>query len=408
MKNDGIARRIDVNDASSDDDSTTDELTALIHRTDYPRDTVAADRTLRNFVTFSFLFAANPCAALACLSLATARLGKIGAYSSVILYLTYTFSSVMGATYIVKELGARNAMVIGMTLYCCYVACFWIAVSYPDLATISAASGAFLGGIGAGITWTAQGSYFSSASQDHALSMGCDWTECTASFSGIFAFAYLIEETIIHVSSYFLLEWGVPWTTIFALYAIMAILSTVSMVFVKDYPHSKRFDLDSSIESQLHEVTAALDLLFRDKKMPFLIWLSAAFGLSGSFLNSFVSGEVIRIALNDQESKTVGLFVSWTAGVAAISSLVFGKITHDHGKSPVMIFGNAAFFFVAMPFIVRPNLDSWTWQLLMLVYAFQGIGRATFESAVKATFADLYPYEKVNTRIQELSLIVQL
>ena len=376
-------------------DATADELTALVQRSDYPRDIPAADRTLQSFTVFSFLFSANPCAALACLSLATARLGKIGAFSSVILYLTYTLSSVMGATYIVKELGGRNAMMVGMSMYCFYVGCFWVAASFPDIAAISAVSGAFIGGIGAGITWTAQGSYFSSASEDHALNMGCKWSECTASLSGTFAFAYLIEETILHVSSYFLLQWGVPWTTIFAIYSIIAILSTISMLFVKDYPPSRKLEKNKNSENHFYDVTAALNLLLRDKKMPFLVGLSAAFGFAGSFLNSFVSGEVIRIALDDPNSKTVGLFISWTAGVAAISSLIFGKITHDYGKAPVMIFGYAAFIFVALPFIVRPDLTSWTWQLLLLVYTCQGIGRATFESAVKATFADLYPYEKV-------------
>mmetsp|Transcript_41478 Transcript_41478/g.58367 ORF Transcript_41478/g.58367 Transcript_41478/m.58367 type:complete len:226 (+) Transcript_41478:1-678(+) len=118
------------------------------------------------------------------------------------------------------------------------------------------------------------------------------------------------------------------------------------------------------------------------------------FGFSGAFLNSFVSGEVIRVALNDESSKTVGLFVSWTAFVAAIVSLIFGKYTHDYGKGPVMIFGNFMFLGVALPFILFPDLKSWTWYSLLLVYACQGIGRATFESTMKAVFADMFPYEK--------------
>jgi hypothetical protein len=139
-----------------DDGDDDDEFTALIHRSDYPRNNDAADQTLRSFTIFSFLFAANPSSALACLSLATARLGSAGALSSGVLYLTYTLSSVMGATYVVKKLGSRNAMIVGMSLYCCYVGCFWAAVSFPNIAVIAVVSGASIGGIGAGILWTAQ------------------------------------------------------------------------------------------------------------------------------------------------------------------------------------------------------------------------------------------------------------
>jgi len=384
---------------NADDDD--DEFTALIHRSDHPRNNDAADQTLRSYTIFSFLFAANPSAALACLSLATARLGSSGALSSGVLYLTYTLSSVMGATYVVKKLGSRNAMIVGMSLYCCYVGCFWAAVSFPNIAVIAVISGAFFGGIGAGILWTAQGSYFASAAEEHALNLGCDWTECTSLLSGIFAFAYLIEETILHVSSYFLLQWGVPWTGIFALYTMIAILSTVSIIFVKNYPPSRD---NSSTKSQFYNVTVALNLLFTDKKMPFLVGLSAAFGFAGAFLNSFVSGQVIRLALDDADSKFVGLFVSWAAFVAAISSLIFGRFTHDYGKAPVMIIGNAIFIFVALPFILRPDLTSWTWQLLLLVYTCQGLGRATFESTVKATFADMYPHEKVSIQLPIIKL----
>jgi MFS family permease len=286
-------------------------------------------------------------------------------------------------------------MIVGMSMYCCYVGCFWIAVAFPSIAVVSALSGAAVGGVGAGIIWTGQGSYFSQAAEEHALSMGCEWSSCTASLGGTFAFAYLLEETVLHLSSYFLLHWGVAWTTIFALYFALAVLSTVSMVFVKNFPPSRKREGSDAFDSQWYKVTAALSLLLRDRKMPYLMGLNAAFGFAGAFINSFVSGEVLRIALDDTSSKTVGLFVSWAAGVAAVASLFFGWFTHDHGKAPVMVFGNLMFIFVALPFIIRPELASWTWPLLLLIYTCQGFGRATFECAVKATFADLFPHEKV-------------
>lgn len=372
-----------------------DELSALISDESYPRNLIAASRTLRRFTIFSFIFVANPCCAHACLSLATARLGTVGAWSSSVLYLTYTLSSVLGATYVVKQLGGRNAMILGMTFYVVYVGCFWVALADPSIKAIAAIAGAFVGGIGSGILWTAQGSYFTQVAEEHALNQGCEWAHCTSSLSGTFAFAYLLEETLIHLSSYVMIEYfNMEWIAIFASYAGIAVLSTFGMFWVTNYPVPRGRSGNNKFETQLYKITAAFHLLLTDSKMKYLIGLNAVFGFSGAFLNSFVSGQVVRIALHDVESKTVGIFVSWGAGVAALASIVFGKLAHDYGKGPVMLFGNLMFLGVVLPFVCKPNLTTWTWQLLAFVYASQGIGRATFESTMKAVFADFFPYEK--------------
>lgn len=392
----------------SSNNDLVDELTALVTHEEYPRSLKGADRTLRRFTIFSYIFAACPCSALACLALATARLGKVGALSSGVLYMAYTLSSVLGATYVVKLLGGRNAMILGMSMYVVYVGCFWVAVSFPEIEAVAAIGGAFVGGVGSGILWTAQGSYFTQAAEEHALYQGCEWGDCTASLSGTFAFAYLFEETILHISSYFLIQyWNMPWTTIFAIYFVVAIASTIGMLWVKDYPKSRQRGGSDQFATQWYKVTAAFHLLMKDTKMKYLVGLNAAFGFASSFLNSFVSGEVVRIALQDEQSKTIGLFVSWAAGVAALSSLAFGKVAHDYGKTPVMLFGNLMFLGVALPFILKPDLSTWTWPLLAFVYASQGIGRATFESTMKGVFADFFPYEKVSKESRGWFLLAQ-
>lgn len=389
------ARIVSNEDHSKSSISMADEVTALVSDETRPQDIDEARRTLRNFTLFSFIFAANPSAVMACLALATARLGRVGAWSSGMLYLTYTLSSIMGATYIVKQLGSRNAMILGMSFYVFYVSCFWIAVAYPAMQAIAAIGGAFIGGIGGGIFWTAQGSYFTQAAEEHALCLGCEWADCTSSLSGTFAFAYLLEETILHLSSYFMIEYlHVEWSTVFASYAGIACVSTMAMISVKNYPTSSKRSDDDAFQTPWYKTTAAFQLLRTDSKMKYLMGVNAVFGFSCAFLNSFVSGQVIRVVLHDVESKTVGIFVSWSASIAALASLLFGKVTHDFGKGHVMIFGNIMFLGVVLPFVLKPNLETWTWPLLAFVYASQGIGRATFESTTKAVFADFFPYEK--------------
>ena len=80
----------------------------------------------------------------------------MGAIQSGILYFVYTASSLLGATYVTKTLGARNALTVGMFLYCFYIGCFLIATSYESIQFGAAVIGAILGGIGGGFLWTAQ------------------------------------------------------------------------------------------------------------------------------------------------------------------------------------------------------------------------------------------------------------
>ena len=118
------------------------------------------------------------------------------------------------------------------------------------------------------------------------------------------------------------------------------------------------------------------------------------FGFASAFLNSYVNGEVVPVALNDPDSKYIGILSSWVSAVAAGMSLVFGRVSPRTGKGPILMLGAVCFFGVVFPFVIQPNAESYGWALLLLVYTCHGIGRATFEGTLKATFADYFPYEK--------------
>ena len=396
--------------------------------------------TLRNFIYMSLLFSAVPATALACLSLAVSRFGTVlGAWQSGILYLTYTVSAISGISpYVVTKIGSRNSLITGMTLYCSYVACFWLAAvvagRHPNTATAAeteneiplaklclALFGATVGGTGAGIMWTAQGVYFSQAAEEYSLlgsqlllgsssiqegggNSNVDWEESTSRLAGIFAFILLVEETTCDLSSSFLIRsFGLHWSVVFALYAIVAVLATLGMLRVHKYPSSSTSTIssihghdenDREENSSFVALTSAVRLLWSDPKMKYMIGLNASFGFAGAFLNSFVSGEVVPIALDDPESSFVGVYVAVHGATAAISSLCFGKLASYTGKGPILVLGALCFGSVALPFLVQPNLDQWSWRLLTLVYALEGIGRATFEGTLKATFADYFSHEK--------------
>ena len=67
-------------------------------------------------------------------------------------------SSFLGATFVTKKFGARNAIIVGMGLYCFQVGCFFLAtvLEEKNLVTVVILLGAVVGGLGGGFAWTAQ------------------------------------------------------------------------------------------------------------------------------------------------------------------------------------------------------------------------------------------------------------
>jgi len=422
----------------------------------------------------SVLFSANHGCVVSCLALASARLGTIGAWQSGLLMFSYASSALLGATYAVKTLGARNSLTLGMLLYCAYVACFWVAGhledgdmqahsnshSHSHLRAAVAYTGALVGGIGAGFLWTAQGTYFGLASQDHAARNHGVVEDSTAKLAGYFASLYLLEELVLRLLSSALLEWEVAsWGTIFGIYTLVAVLSTAALpCCVYDYPstddesnsresnsresnshnsnsnnsnsnnsnsnsnsnnsnsNSNSTGVVDSKNSVFYKATVAFYVLLEDPKMKYMIGLNAVFGFVSAFLNSYVNGQVVPVALDDPDSKYIGVLNSMVSAVAASASLFFGKLTsnkngNDNGngngnnhtigfggiigtKEAILCFGALCFGGVVLPFVVQPDAGAYGWTTLIVVYALHGLGRATFEGTLRSTFADYFSYEK--------------
>jgi MFS family permease len=316
--------------------------------------------------------------------------------------MTYTASALLGATYIVKRAGARNALWLGMAMYCVYVGCFYLATRFDDIDSqrFYAYTGAAIGGVGAGFLWTAQGAYFAQAAEEHALLLGAPVSTSTASFAGIFAFLYLAEEVLLRLLSTVLVGFA-SWEVIFAVYTAVTLISTSAMPLVRNYhPTNSSNNEDNHQQSGIpttsvfYKVTAAAQLLYKDPKMKYMIGLNAVFGFAAAFLNSYVNGQVVPVALNDPDSKYIGILSSWVSAVAAGMSLIFGRLAPTIGRGPILMLGAACFLGVVLPFVVQPNAEQYGWGLLVLVYTLHGTGRATFEGTLKATFADYFAYEK--------------
>jgi len=381
-----------------------DDDGAIDHHNHHSR--TQARRILWNFILMSLLFSANHGCVVACLSLATPRLGVLGNWQSGVLYISYTGSALFGATFCVKSLGPRNCLFMGMALYCVYVSAFWIATVWHSMAEKAALIGAAVGGVGAGVLWTAQGAFFATAAEMHAVAMAQATADSTRQLASLFAFLYLALELALRSLSSALVASGVAWSTIFAVYAAVAVVSACGMLLVQQ-PHKDDQEEDenetrsvSTIQSPVwYKVTAAWQLLRYDHQMQCMIGLNAVFGFASAFLNAYVNGEVLRAVLHDDRSQYVGLLTAWVSAVAAGMSLLFGRLVHLD-KGIILTIGALCFLGVVLPFLwVETFSRSWEnhpqgWLWLLFVYTCHGVGRATFESTLKATFADFFPQER--------------
>ena len=383
-------QRVAQDEAAANESEMTTDYTSLPNA-------LAAKRTLSNFVAMSALFSANHGCVVSCLALASSRLGTTGAWQSGILMIAYAASSLLGATYAVKTLGARNALILGMGSYCLYVGCFYVATilgdEHPDQQASAAYLGAALGGIGAGVLWTGQGTYFGLASQEYSSQLQISVTESNAKLAGYHAFLYLAEELVMRMLSSVLLEFEIAsWETIFGIYTVVAVGSTLAMPFIYDY---RKPDADDDDSSAFRKATVAAELLRYDPKMKHMIGFNALFGFASAFLNSYVNGQVLPVALDDPDSKYVGILASTVSIVAAVASLLFGKLgSNERNNSIILILGSLCFGGVVLPFLFQPDASRYGWIAILGVYCLHGIGRATFEGAWRSTFADYFSYEK--------------
>jgi len=346
---------------------------------------------LKTFILMAVCFSANHGAVTACLGLSSSRLGDLtfldadlGTWQSGCLYVSYTLSAVFGATLIVKRLGARDGIFTGLVIYCVYVACFLVASLVPDTAKWPVAiTGALIGGVGGGFLWTAQGAYFGKTAEAYAIAASIPKEEATAYLGGVFAFFYLFEEVALKALSTLITQTlGADWLVVFITYTAISILSAIGLLFVHKFP--VEVDEDES-KPLCYKVQSATRLLSNDPKMKYMIPLNAVFGFAAAFFTAYVAGQVVSRAELDNY---IGAFTAIPAGVAAILSLVTGRVAKYTGKGPVLIGGALAFGALAGMFLIFPEGESWAF--LITAFTLMGIGRSTFEGTLRATFADYF------------------
>ena len=372
--------------------------------------------TWRNFLIMSILFSLNHGTVVSVLVLVLADSGIVGVYQNIIVNVLYSLSALFLGTYVTEMFGSRGGLRIGMWLYAFFVVCALFqhvfAVSddnknddddynislnykYSQLSNAFAIVGAFCAGIGGGILWTAQGAHFVGATQAYANVSSMEVTEVTSHMANVFAAIFLAGEIILKaLSTTLVIALNLPKSTIYFSYAFVCIVSSWSLIFVQDYAVEQSTRHQSTCEKFL----TAAHLFEADSKMKYMIFMPMAFGLSSTFLNSFVGGQAVSIALkentgneSDSVQYFVGIFSACTSLSAALLNIILAYTSFQEINQNIAIaLGAVSYFVVPFLFTAWPNLGSWSFTGIVIVYTMAGIGRGVYEGPLQASYATLF------------------
>lgn len=346
-----------------------------------------AESLRANYLWFALMFAVNHGVVTTPLVIATSVLEKgVGYTGNALINIATLCSAFLLAAPTVAAAGLKRALMIGMLLYCAYTALFAVAALAPagsPLQRIAFCGGSTLGGIAAGILWTSQGSYFG-RHVDLLLEVQPEEGRpaISAKLAGTFAVPYLACEVCAKLL-WSLLAWlELPGPLVGVIFTIIGFVALCGMVRVRD------LDLAQPPAHWTAKVQEAVHA-WRDPSVFLLGGMNVTFGFTAAFMNGYVNANYTAQQLG---SFAVAMLAAFTALTAAVMARAFGPLAARVGKFPVVTLGAGCFLCIPLCAFVLGCCQDWGWWLIVL-YIFQGTGRAVFESTNKAVFADFFPGE---------------
>ena len=201
-------------------------------------DTLTANDLFYNYVRFSLCYSIVHATVDSVLAFSSAELGTtIGSKAGFTLYLVYSFSCLLVAKPILSIFESKKSVLIGLFGLLLYVCSFYAALGAGHPANVYIfVTGATVAGLGSGVLWTAQSSYYAINANQYAEKSGTDPVHANNNFAAIFAAFYLSLETgfkLLATTVYFIQKEdsadNTSWKTIiFSFYSIAAVLAVIA------------------------------------------------------------------------------------------------------------------------------------------------------------------------------------
>eukprot|EP00931_Biecheleriopsis_adriatica_P047339 TRINITY_DN27286_c0_g1_i1.p1 TRINITY_DN27286_c0_g1~~TRINITY_DN27286_c0_g1_i1.p1 ORF type:complete len:452 (-),score=62.57 TRINITY_DN27286_c0_g1_i1:51-1406(-) len=353
----------------------------------------------REFTVMSWTFGVNSAMVTTAIFYASSVLtDSAGQAGNAMLYGATMVCSLFLAAPMFGALGAKRGLTFGMALYAIYVALFAASANMctemdeDSNACIKSTSqqlptalfGSLMGGIGAGVLWTSQGSFFSYTCERVAKAEKKDLPTVTNELASYFAVIYLATEAAFKgFASLMTQHTSMGYPELFYAMAAMAVASMLAFTALASSA-GRMPPSGSPCDKTLSAVR-----LWTDPKLWLLQFTNLTFGLAGAYLAGYVNRDILSQALS---SDVIGFAGAMQSGLSSLLSGSFGIVSRHFGKTPVVVFGSISAVLLGVLSQVG-NPDTWGWGVLIF-YLFGSVVRAVYECTNKAIFADFFPGEK--------------
>lgn len=403
-----------------------------------------------NFILFSLLYSIAHATVDAVLAFSAAELGSsIGSYGGFALYICYTGSAFFLAKPVLGVLSSKTSVFLGLLGLLCYVGSFFLAILFPRFSLEIFVSGASVGGIGAGVLWTAQGSYYASNSKWYSHCHQKEFGVTNSIFASIFSGVYLgIEAAFKFLATFVYLVQGgnSSWkAVIFGFYTAISFVSIVLFWYfiipLEAFPQEKDSQefMSLSCENNEADTCNALDLdplsnsrhqddpdtslpenlvvqdeaasksiliylqrnfrrdalhvfhaILSNRQLQLVLPFQLCFGFSASLIEYYVNGIIVKNSLGDGYIGALSSIITVTAVLLA-GPWGYLASSFSWGKHFIIIVGGVCFLFGGLPLLLASDTQLGTWTILVLYFMVHGCCRGIWEGINKAVILDFFP-----------------
>jgi len=335
--------------------------------------------------------------------------GTLGFDCNCLVFGVWALASMTLVSPVVAWAGSKAAIVLGLALYLCQYVAFVACSAMPDDWQMHALAyaGAVCCGVGAGLVYTAGGTFLGQSAQRIASASGEPLESKTAGLAAVFGFWSLGTECLVKVIAFVLQEAGVGMTATFGMGLPLALASIVAAAVGTSPVHglavTKPVAAHAAKDLRRCGDRVGAASVWLDAKVWLLSFLTVGFAFAIPFVNGIVGDKFVRPQLG---KKYVALF---SAGIALLGSTMQGLLRFLAGR-----FGNgfnivmASVALALMPIVAfvfdARSLGWW----LTVFYVLMGVVRAVWESTNKAVLVNHFPEPRTEAAFATMAMQLAL